>query len=446
MARNGGALLGALMALAPTVGQPASNLPRVVHFPERVNTSASCVIVQSLRKWAPSQHARVRFTAATAPPRCDVAILMDGSGWNELPRSVASSRLQDLVRTAGSVFVVVFDSSESPKILEAEGYPLRSLLAFSPYHSGFSKTAFLTWAARQAYSMFWFTEEDALLPCGWSRFIKSVSPWALARRVDHQEKARMPFSALEVHAKAANAWVPTPPLGANETLVSPSCSIHHADAGWPWAQPDRCNYCDGGRHSAVTSCFLAVFGATKGVLRRADGLLRRGLHAHHELHLAAACQSMCPRRLAAPKTGTGTAAAGSCSCTIYSLERTDLVDASVFSSPQYLRHRAFSQGGRKTFTRVKTMLEKARRTLRTGDAKGRSALSHAFQCATRWGGNRARLRNLFTAGTSREANVLLHPVKTEGNVLTGLQEDREGTRKANAFINVTGEHARESPE
>lgn len=259
MAARGGegtavpAVRALMLALPALVGAGSESAGRHYTLMQRIDTTSRYAIVTATHRWSPCIESRLRHAVKSRPESYDVVVLYDDTTLTPMRRQVEA-----FVNKHAHTYLVRFSAAVGNRTLAHLGYPQRAIREFSPFHSGFSKVAWVVWGARQAYEHVWFIEDDVLMPCAWYNFVRMFSS-SNATRADE--------------------------------LLAVNCSTR---AGQPWSR--RCNFCRSRPGQKLTKCLLATMRASRGLLRATDAALRKGVAAHHELTLPFVCQE----RMGAP--------------------------------------------------------------------------------------------------------------------------------------------------
>jgi len=250
-------------------------------FTQTVGTESEVAIVFSTYRWSSCIAARVQHAVATRPAKYDVVVMFDDS---HAPLG-HRQRVERFVEQQERAYIVRFTGAGGNRSLERAGYPVGEVFRFSPFHSGFSKVAWVVWGARQRYRHIWYLEDDVLLPCAWFNFVRTfrridqslVLPGAPARHA-----AAGPAGATGREGSSARRNF----LASRESLLAMNCSRH---AWQPWVR--KCNFC-GAPTERRPKCLLALMRASRGLLRATDAALRAGSAGHHELMLPHVCEAM----------------------------------------------------------------------------------------------------------------------------------------------------------
>lgn len=394
MLAAGPALLVLVQAAGPTAPAGVHLQRRVYRLHERVHTARSCAIVVTQRSWTACDQRRVFFTVQTAPQMCQVVVLYDRTDQSTPYASTVRRMLEPRSSTAT---VVGYSAKVDGLRLLRAGYPDSALVSFSPYTSGFAQVARIAWGAKQAFEMFWYVEDDVIIPCGIGPLI-----WH-ARIRTPRRTAGTPVHLTGRPALPGTAWATTavresdrldPSWRPREQLVSIRCKVHHAKS---WARPELCSYCAGlSEWAQHVQCTLGVAGLTRGLLLHVDALLRQNISAHHEIFTPEACLSMtAPRSDVFANSGHGSAAAPPAlapACRVVSLKGAEgsARVQGVFGVPTFLTDKDI------------TALRAVRR-------EAQHPFDRLRRCA------RARSR----PSTNHSIIEVFHPVKCDGNVQLG---------------------------
>lgn len=288
---------------------------------EPISTTSTYAIAISTYRWARCIEARAMHAHATRPPSHDLVLLFDDTRGS--PEYKSAERF---VESRADTHIVRFSAIIGQRTLIRLGYPQTALQQFSPFHSGFSKVAWVVWGSRQSYQHIWFAEDDVLVPCAWFNFVRAfpraqkhaplskherkgghsraASGRASALRHNHSSAIRSSSVALASapaeaprrrllphSAKAAALFSGLSRWSQHraESLLAINCTTR---AGQPWASAARCSFCTGGFAATLTKCLLALSRISRGLLRAVDKALRSGVSGHHELLLPHTCSKL----------------------------------------------------------------------------------------------------------------------------------------------------------